>query len=90
MQAKYEPLGNYLLDLAADVNEVRLTFKEIEKIIEASLPASARNYREWWSNEGKGTHHSQAKAWGGAGFVVSMVHQDGENPRVRFKRLRVR
>ena len=90
MPAKYDPLGEYLLNLPADLNEVLLTFKHIEEIIEASLPSSARNYREWWSNEGKGTRHSQAKAWGDAGFMVSAVHPDGANPRVQFNRLRSR
>jgi hypothetical protein len=86
MPTKYEPLGIYLLDLPTTANEVLLTFKQVEKIIGASLPMSARTYREWWSNEGANTTHSQAKAWFNAGFVVDSVHQDGDNARVEFKR----
>ena len=88
MPAKYDPLETYLLNLPESINEVLLTFKQIEEIIGASLPLSARTHREWWSNEGRGTCHSQAKAWGGANFVVDSLHQDGENPRVQFKRIR--
>ena len=86
MPTKYEPLEIYLLDFPTTANEVSLTFKQVEEIIGASLPASARTYREWWANEGVNTTHSQAKAWFNAGFVVDSVHQDGDNARVTFKR----
>jgi len=88
MPTKYEPLETYLLNIPANTIEVLLTFTQIENIISASLPPSARTYPAWWSNEGDDTQHSQAKAWDAAGFVVDSVHQDGENPRVQFKRTR--
>ena len=86
MPAKYEPLETYLLNLPVSVNEVSLTFKQVEDVIGATLPISARTYREWWSNEGDTTCHSQARAWANAGFVVDSVHQDGDNARVQFRR----
>ena len=87
MPAKYEPLETYLLNIPAIINEVLLTFRQIEDVIGASLPSSARTYPAWWSNEGGDTRHSQAKAWGTAGFAVDSVRQDGESPRVQFKRI---
>ena len=80
MPAKYEPLETYLLNLPASVNEVLLTLKQVEDIIGASLPLSARTYSEWWSNDTPS--HSQARAWASAGFVVDSVHQDGNSTRV--------
>lgn len=86
MRTKYEPLELHLLDLAMSVNEVSLSFRQIEEIIGARLPKSAVSYREWWSNQTNTLNRPQACAWTNAGFAVGFVHQDGQNPRVQFKR----
>jgi len=62
---------------------VERTFDEIDDVV-GGLPASARRYSAWWSNEREGTH-VQARAWMDAGWRVANV-----NPltakRVRFTR----
>lgn len=45
--AKYDPLVRYLT--SSDKKKLRLTFDQIEEIIDAHLPASATTYRGWWS-----------------------------------------
>ncbi len=51
--------------------QISLSFKEVEAIIESDLPPSARQNREYWSNRGKGG--VQAAAWMDAGFHVKEV-----------------
>ncbi len=70
MTAKYERLVRYLDQLRVDgVQEVQLSFSELERILAAPLPAAARNFRPWWSNS------SQApKPWQIAGFRSRAVH----------------
>jgi hypothetical protein len=46
--SRYDPLRWYLAKLPADRREVRLTFRDVEKV--GSLPDSARSYRPWWAN----------------------------------------
>ncbi len=43
------------------------SFKEIERILGFSLPASARSYPAWWSNQTDGGH-SQSSAWQSIGW----------------------
>jgi len=70
--SKYTPLGEYLRDLEKD--RVLLTFEEIEDILGANLPKSARKHNAWWSNGG----HSQADAWMDAGWRVENLDQKDE------------
>jgi hypothetical protein len=58
--SRYQPLRDYLSGRSDPV--LRLTFSQIEEILGASLPASARKYRPWWANEAAGTH-VHARAW---------------------------
>lgn len=61
---KYIKLKKFLLD--SDAPMIKLTYKQIEKIICASLPESASKHAEaWWSNN---KDHSQAVAWLDAGY----------------------
>jgi hypothetical protein len=78
---KYQPLGDYLAT-HEDEATVRLSFSEIEKMIAGSLPASAHQYREWWSNQSDTSNRPQAAAWLNAGVKVSRVDQ--ENGWVEF------
>jgi hypothetical protein len=77
---KYEPLAAHLEALAA--RDTTMSFADVEQILGAPLPASARNHRPWWANGG----HSQAAAWMGAGWAVDTVNLASE--RVRFRRVR--
>lgn len=66
---KYEALFNYLS--GSDGREVTLSFAEIETLLEAKLPVSARRRRGWWSNRGSGG--VQAQAWMAAGYHVTAL-----------------
>ena len=81
---KYDPLQVYLQGLPAGVAEKTLTFVQIERIIGAALPRSARQYPAWWANERAGGRHVQAKAWLAAGWRVQRADQERE--WVRFER----
>lgn len=72
---KYEPLRAYLANQTPEVSEVKLTFSAIESIIRATLPASARMHREWWSNE-EHPKHGQKVAWHNAGWRTEKVLLD--------------
>ena len=78
----YDPLETFLSNHVDD--ECVLTHADIEKIIRKSLPQTAKTTRQWWGNEGAGTH-VQADSWMHAGWKVA----DGCEPergRVRFVR----
>jgi len=78
---KYQPLEDYLADRQNKL-VVRLSFPSLETIIAGSLPASAHQYREWWSNQSDTSNRPHAAAWLNAGFKVSRVDQ--ENGWVEF------
>jgi hypothetical protein len=85
VQTKYEPLELHLRAVPAKTKEVTLSFIEIEGILGASLPASARTHRPWWANQKDSKTRPQARAWLAAGFEVDAVNQGG-SASVRFKR----
>ena len=85
MQTKYEPLELHLRKVPTGTKEVTLSFAEIERIIGAPLPASAKSHRPWWGNQKDSKTRPQAHAWLSAGFLVDTVNQGG-NAAVRFKR----
>lgn len=70
----YQPLAEYLA--AAGEEQVRLSFSNLEEILGFSLPESAYTFPAWWSNSGG---HTQAKAWGQAGYRVSTVNLKGQS-----------
>ncbi|HCQ53249.1 MAG TPA: hypothetical protein DIV82_03815 [Brevundimonas diminuta] len=79
--AKYDPLNRYLRRQSAE--EVVLTFAEIENLLVALLPKSARR-REWWGNEVSSvSSHVQARAWMTAGYLA---HPAIDRDRVTFRR----
>ena len=71
---KYHPLFEHLL--FSGQGRLSMTFSEIEKIIGASLPPSARRREEWWSNSPSG--HSQARAWMRASYRAAQVNLANE------------
>ncbi len=82
-RGKYQGLYIYLNGLATP--EWRTTFSEIESVIGFALPASARLHRPWWSNQAGGNGHSQALAWGAAGWETAEVDMDAETLLLRRK-----
>jgi len=62
---KYDPLHDFLKK--SDAKKVVLTFDDIEKVIGANLPKSAKKHAAWWDNK---EYHSQSIAWKEAGFHV--------------------
>ncbi len=67
--SKYKPLERHLR--ASGKSRLALTFSQIEKIVGSRLPASARRYPAWWSNnEGS---HVQAQAWKDPGYRTEQV-----------------
>lgn len=77
----YQPLHVRLSNERGPI--VRLTFAEIEEVLGRKLPASARKFTSWWSNENVRAGHSQARAWLDAGFAVKVSLK---NLTVEFER----
>lgn len=74
---KYYPLYEYLEERAELTTEVELTFAQLESILDASLPASARKFRSWWANS-QTSGRVQAAAWMEAGYHVTSVDLEQE------------
>jgi hypothetical protein len=78
--SKYDPLYAYLQGQSAP--SLTLSIAELERIV--PLPASAKRYDFWWSNEDvKTTVHVQCRAWQAAGYKAE-PHLRGK--RVTFRR----
>lgn len=80
--AKYVPLARYLLNAGPSKRNVTMGFSEIEKLIGATLPNSARRHRAWWGNDT--SSHVQASAWLSAGWRVVVL--DFPKESVTFER----
>lgn len=63
--SKYFPLQNFLIQLKDETKKI--SFSDIEKIIEFSLPKSARQYPAWWANQ---EHSVQSSSWLKAGWIT--------------------
>ena len=61
---KYDPLMMYLDNSKKD--KITLTYEEIEKIIDNTLPATAYNNINWWNNND--VSHTQSAAWSDVGY----------------------
>lgn len=68
--SKYHPLFKHLQNCKE--TEITLSFAEIEALIATNLPASARKYKNWWSNRDSASA-LQAKAWIQAEYQVNQV-----------------
>jgi hypothetical protein len=73
---KYDPLNEQLRE--SKRNEVRFSFREIEKLLGADLPKGAREKKTWWTNEDTG----HASAWVAAGYTAD-VDMDGQTVTYR-------
>lgn len=78
---KYDPLHEYLESQSSP--QLKMSFAEIERILGAVLPASARRHQAWWANEQAGTHH-HARSWLDAGYETR--HLDLNGATVEFVR----
>jgi hypothetical protein len=82
--AKYTPLESYLLLADQKLDEIVLSFAQIEQIIGATLPPDAYNPSgTWWRNTND-AKRPQAKAWLNAGWKIAASNQAGK--QVRFVR----
>ncbi len=82
-RSKYQGLYWRLCGLR--VTEWSTSFGEIESILGFALPPSARRHRPWWANQRSGNGHSQATAWGAAGWETAEVDMDAETLLLRRK-----
>ena len=83
---KYDPLRYYLHQSNAD--ELTLSLAEIEAILDAKLPPSARSQRAWWGNRRRGA--LQARAWLDVDYRVETIKLDTEDyrsGRIAFRKL---
>jgi hypothetical protein len=71
---KYEPLGQFLKKQKQD--QIRMSFKDIERIIGTKLPKSSKSHRAWWSNNP--TNNVMTKEWLEAGFETENVEIEAE------------
>lgn len=78
--SKYDPLEQFLRKQTTKL--VPMSFTDIERIIGASLPPSARIHRPWWSNNPKNSVIT--KAWLRAGFRTERVNM--EQGKLMFRR----
>lgn len=85
MTGKYTPLEKYLRDLPANQKEVALSFEQIEKILNAKLPASAYEDQRWWDHEAEGNHVNK-RAWANAGWEIQSI--DVSRKQARLVRVR--
>lgn len=70
---KYSPLEQYLRDLPRQQEEVTISFEQIERILNDSLPPSAREDPLWWGNQQKGTFVEMI-SWMNAGWLVESAN----------------
>jgi DNA-binding transcriptional regulator YiaG len=82
--SKYYPLFRHLQ--ARDADQVKMTFQEIERLLEDALPRSAHANAAFWSNRSEGGY--QAAAWLEAGYYVTDF--DPSAKQVTFRRVRLR
>jgi len=78
---RYQPLTAHLRGQRSD--QVRMAFADIERVIGEKLPASASDYRAWWSNNP--SNNEMTRAWLEAGFRSEQVDMSGR--KVVFRRI---
>ena len=67
---KYQPLVDFLAAQPAGVDEVRLSFVQMEAMLGAPLPATAY-LRVWWTS--LSAAYPQVRRWRQAGWEVTTV-----------------
>lgn len=79
---KYTPLTDWLY--SQNLDNISLSFGEIEEIIGESLPSSAYKHSRWWMND---ENHSQGKSWINAGYIITNNKQILKENVARFKKM---
>lgn len=83
---RYAALADWLQSRPGKVDQVVLTFNQIEEIVGSELPASARSHRAWWANDSVG--HTQSQLWLEAGWRTTYINLS--EGRITFSRIRER
>ena len=84
--SKYQPLHAFLQSTPRHLEELTLSFAQIEQILGSALPASAHQYQAWWSNPSTPSQHPYAQSWLTAGWRVAGLNQ--QETWVRFQRVK--
>ena len=84
---KYQPLAAYLAALPPETATAALSFAEIEALLGAPLPRSARTPQFWTNVRQHWGGSAQARAWRRAGWRVAGVRWEPRPPVVTFERL---
>jgi hypothetical protein len=82
---KYDPLRRFLESAAPGISEVILSFRQIEQILDDTLPYTAKHTGAWWANELRSSTKPQSSSWIEAGWEVGEV--DRVREWVRFRRM---
>jgi len=85
MAGKYTPLEHYFRNLPENQGEVKLSFDQIERILNGKLPPSAYESQKWWEHETEGNHVNK-RSWSNAGWRVESL--DVKANWVKFARAR--
>lgn len=84
--SKYDPLYYWLgAKSLSKGTRIPSTFEQIEEILGAKLPGTARIKPQWWGNEKYDPRHIQCKAWLNAGFEVRELNIPKET--VKFEKI---
>lgn len=75
-RGKYQRLYAHLCGLK--IQEWNTSFREIEDILDSSLPDAAREHRPWWANQSDVRSRPQALAWTAAGWKTAKVDMHAE------------
>jgi DNA-binding transcriptional regulator YiaG len=73
-KSRYQPLFEYLQQ--STETSITCTFSEVEALLGARLPHSARAQRNWWSN--RSAQSPQSAAWMKAGYRVENLNLEKE------------
>lgn len=84
--SRYAALADWLQSQPGRIDQVPLSFNQIEEIIGSDLPPSARIRRVWWANDSIGHSHSQL--WLEAGWRTTYVNLT--EGKVTFSRVKER
>lgn len=85
-ESKYAALALFLYALPGQQDRLSFSFEQIEQIMGAPLPPSAREHRNWWANDS--VSHVQSQQWLDAGWRVAQINM--AEGVVTFARIRER
>jgi hypothetical protein len=71
---KYLPLEEWFRNQPGTVDQIKLTFYQVEAILGTSLPASATKLQTWWTNV-EPKIQSHRTAWLNNGWLVTEFDQ---------------